>query len=168
VIAFETSTRISRPIEQVFSYVSDPLNFPRWNSAVEAVRTIAGGDTDTAPTYQMVRQLPTGRAVNKLEVLAIERPSEFVIRASDGPTPFLYRYGFSAENNGTFMYLSAEVELPRTAALLPQLARSVVKSGVDANLATLKALLEGQIRRASISSGGTAPSRRSRHSPSRS
>jgi hypothetical protein len=27
VIAFETSARIKRPVEHVFSYVSDPLNF---------------------------------------------------------------------------------------------------------------------------------------------
>ena len=38
MIIFETSVRISRPIEEVFSYVADPLNFPRWNSAAEAVR----------------------------------------------------------------------------------------------------------------------------------
>jgi uncharacterized protein YndB with AHSA1/START domain len=38
VIAFETSTRIGRPIEQVFPYVADPLNFPHWNSAVQDVQ----------------------------------------------------------------------------------------------------------------------------------
>jgi uncharacterized protein YndB with AHSA1/START domain len=142
VISFETSTRISRPIEQVFSYVSDPLNFPRWNSAVQDVRKTSAGDTGAASTYLMVRELPTGRAVNELEVVASERPSEFVIRASAGPTPFHYRYRFLAENGETFMQLSAEVELPGAAALPPQLARSVVKKGVDANFVALKALLE--------------------------
>jgi uncharacterized protein YndB with AHSA1/START domain len=83
VIAFETSTRISRPIEQVFSYVSDPLNFPRWNSAVQEVLTTSSGDAGAASTYLMVRELPTRRAVNRLEMVAIERPSEFVIRASE-------------------------------------------------------------------------------------
>jgi uncharacterized protein YndB with AHSA1/START domain len=163
VIAFETGTRISRPVEDVFSYVSDPLTFPLWNSAVQEVRkTSAGADS----TYLMVRQLPTGRAVNKLEVLTTEPPTEFVIRASEGPTPFLYRYRFSAENGDTLVHLRAE--LSSTAALLPQLARSMVKRGVDANFAALKTLLEGQASRASISPVGTAPSRRSRHSPSRS
>jgi uncharacterized protein YndB with AHSA1/START domain len=165
VIAFETSTRIDRPIEEVFSYVSDPLNLPRWNSAVQDVRKTSAG---AASMYLMVRELPTGRAANKLEVLAIDSPTEFVIRASEGPTPFLYRYRFSAENGETLVHLGAEVELPRAAALLPQLARSTVKRGVDANLATLKALLEAHTSRASISPGDTAPSRRSRHSRSRS
>lgn len=168
MIAFETSTRIGRPIEQVFSYVADPLNLARWNSAVQDVQKTAPGDTGAASTYVMVRDLPSGRAVNRLEIVAIEPPNDLVIRASEGPTPFLYHYRFSAESGETFLHLSAEVELPRPAALLPQLARSAVRRGVDANFAALKALLEGQASRASMSPGGTAPSRRSRHSPSRS
>jgi uncharacterized protein YndB with AHSA1/START domain len=168
VISFETRTRISRPIEEVFSYVSDPLTFPRWNSAVQDVQKTSAGDAGAASTYSMVRDLPNGRAVNKLEIVAIERPSEFVIRASEGPTPFHYRYRFSAENGETVVHLSAEVELPRPAALLPQLARSAVKRGVDANFAALKALLEAHTSSTSISPDGTAPSRRTRHSPSRS
>jgi hypothetical protein len=38
--------------------------------------------------------------------------------------------------------LDAEVELPGAAAFLPQLARRLVKKGVDDNLATLKQILE--------------------------
>jgi hypothetical protein len=40
------------------------------------------------------------------------------------------------------MKLEAEVELPGAAAFLPQLARRLVKRGVDDNLAALKQILE--------------------------
>ena len=146
MIAFETSTRINRPIEDVFSYVSDPLNFPRWNSAVKAVRKTSGGENGTGSTYVMERELPTGRAINELEVVASERSSDLTIRATAGPTPFLYRYRFAAENDETVMQLNAQVELPGAAALLPQLARRAVKKGVDDNLATLKQILEATRR----------------------
>jgi uncharacterized protein YndB with AHSA1/START domain len=43
VIAFETSTRIERAIEEVFAYVSEPRNFRRWNSAVQSVRQTSAG-----------------------------------------------------------------------------------------------------------------------------
>jgi uncharacterized protein YndB with AHSA1/START domain len=142
VIAFETSARINRPIEEVFSYVSDPLNFPDWNSAVRTVRKTSAGDDGAASTYSMVRELPTGRAVNQLEVVASERPSEFVVRASAGPTPFVYRYRFSAETDETIVQLGAEAELPGTAAVLRQLARRALKKGVDDNFAALKRVLE--------------------------
>jgi uncharacterized membrane protein len=141
VIAFQTSIRIDRPVDEVFSYVSDPLNFPSWNSAVQTVRKTG------ASTYVMERELPTGRAVNDLEVVAKERPTQFVIRTTAGPTPFLYRYTFSAENDETLVRLDAEVELPAPAAFLPPLARRAVKSGVDANFAALKRILEDGPRR---------------------
>jgi ligand-binding SRPBCC domain-containing protein len=142
MIAFQTSIAINRPLGQVFAYVSDPGNFPRWNSAVEAVRKTSAGQNGVASTYTMERELPTGRAVNELEIVASAPPRKFAIRTTAGPTPFLYRYQFSAENGETVMKLEAEVELPGAAAFLPQLARRLVKRGVDDNLAALKQILE--------------------------
>jgi uncharacterized protein YndB with AHSA1/START domain len=142
VITFETSVRINRPIDEVFSYVSDPLNFPRWNSAVEIVRKTSAGANGMAQTYSMERLLPTGRAVNQLEVVAGQRPREFAIRTTAGPTPFLYRYRFSTDEGETIVSLDAEVELLGSAARLPPIARRLVKNGVDVNFATLKQILE--------------------------
>jgi hypothetical protein len=90
----------------------------------------------------MERELPTGRAVNQLEIVASERPREFAVRTTAGPTPFLYRYRFSAEKGETIVRLDAEVELPGPVALLPPIARRLVKNGVDVNFATLKQILE--------------------------
>jgi uncharacterized protein YndB with AHSA1/START domain len=141
VITFETDVRIDRPIEDVFAYVSDPLNFPRWNSAVQAVRKTSAGQNGVA-SYTIERALRGGRAVNELEILASAPPREFAIRTTAGPTPFLYRYQLSGANGETVMKLDAEVELPGAAAFLPQLAGRLVKKGVDDNLATLKQILE--------------------------
>jgi uncharacterized protein YndB with AHSA1/START domain len=147
VIAFETDVHVARPIEEVFAFVSNPLNFPLWNSAVRAVRKTSGGESGVASTYSMERDLPGGRAVNELEVVASDRPRAFAIRTTAGPTPFLYRYRFEAKNGETSMQLDAQVELPGAAALLPQLARRAIKKGVDDNLATLKQILEATRRR---------------------
>jgi uncharacterized protein YndB with AHSA1/START domain len=145
MIDFETGVRISRPIDEVFAFVSDPLEFPRWNSAVHAVRKTSTGENGLAPTYAMERDLPGGRAVNELEIVTIERPCEFAIRATAGPTPFLYRYRFATENGETAVKLDAHVELPGAASFLPALARRGVKKGVDDNLATLKHILEAAV-----------------------
>ena len=91
MISFETSVRVERPTEDVFDFVSDPLLFPRWNSAVQAVNHTSGVTGEVGSTYSMRRELPTGHVENDLEVLVRERPSEFVIRTTSGPTPFLYQ-----------------------------------------------------------------------------
>ena len=139
---FETSVRIERPVEEVFDYVSDPTTFPRWNSAVQAVRPTSteGG---VGATYTMVRELPGGRAENDLEVIGLENPKEFDIRTTSGPTPFVYRYRFSGDGDGTLIELDAEVELGGIAGALGPVASRVVKRGVDSNFADLKRILEG-------------------------
>jgi hypothetical protein len=142
VISFETDVLIGRPIEEVFAYVSEPLNFPNWNSAVRAVRESSAGGDGVDSSYVMERRLPTGRAINRLDVVASEAPREFAIRATAGPTPFLYRFLFSPENGETVVRVEAEGQLPGAAALLPQLARRAVQRGVDDNLAGLKRILE--------------------------
>lgn len=142
VSEFETNVRIERPIEEVFAYVSDPLNFPRWNSAVRAVRNTSGLDGDVGSTYAMERALPTGRAENGLQIVARERPREFAIETTSGPTPFVYRYWFVSENGETIVELDAVVELEGVAALLGPVVGRAVKRGVDDNLAALKSILE--------------------------
>jgi uncharacterized protein YndB with AHSA1/START domain len=146
VIRFETSVRIERRVEEVFAYVSEPENFPRWNSAVQTVRKTSSGEEPVGSTYAMTRQLPSGQAKNELEITAYERPRKFAVRTLFGPTPFVYRYAFSPSDGGTLVELDAEVELPAVAALAGPLARRTVKKGVDDNFATLKDALERHTR----------------------
>jgi hypothetical protein len=129
-------------LEEVFAYVADPLNLPRWNSAVQAVRKNSADRNGVAPTYSMERELPSARAVNELEVMASDPPRTLAIRTTAGPTPFLYRYRFSTENGETVIKLDAEVELLGAASFLRQLAGRLVRKGVNDNLARLKKLLE--------------------------
>ena len=144
MIAFQTSVRVKRPIEEVFAFVSDPLLFPRWNSAVQTVHHTSGEQGSMGSTYSMQRQLPTGQVDNDLEVLAREHPTEFDIRTTSGPTPFRYRYRFASDGADTLIRLDASVELSGVTSLLGPLAARGVKRGVDANLATLKYTLEAR------------------------
>ena len=98
MIAFHAAIGIERPLGEVFAYVSDPCNFPSWNSAVQDVRPTSAAANNAGSTYAMTRQLPTGAATNQLEIVASEQPHEFAIRTTSGPTPFLYRYRFAVEN----------------------------------------------------------------------
>jgi uncharacterized protein YndB with AHSA1/START domain len=139
---FETSVRIERQAEEVFDYVSEPENFPMWNSAVQAVRRTSG-EGDVGSTYVMERDLPGGHAENELEILTLSRPTEFDMRTTSGPTPFTYLYRFASEGGATEVHLEAEVELSGVAGALGPLATRAVKRGVDANFATLKGILEG-------------------------
>ena len=139
---FSTSVRIRRPVEAVYAFVADPSQFPRWNSAVQAVDLISGEWGRVGSRYSMQRRLPVGQVQNELEVFSREHGSEFGIRTTSGPTPFRYMYRFVADGVDTVIQLDAGVELSGIASVLGPLAASAVRRGVDANLATLKRTLE--------------------------
>lgn len=139
MIGFWTSVTIVRPIDEVFAYVADPTNFPAWNSAVQHVRPTSPDPLRVGSTYALERDLPTGHAVNQLEIVARESPLEFAVRTTAGPTPFSYRYRFAGGDDATVVELDGEVDLPSVAGLMPQL----VRRGVEHNLTTLKLVLEG-------------------------
>jgi uncharacterized protein YndB with AHSA1/START domain len=139
MIGFRTSIAIERPIAEVFAYVADPGNFPVWNSAVQEVKPTSRDPLRVGSTYRMERELPTGPAVNQLEIVARESPREFAIRTTAGPTPFHYRYRFAGKDDATVIEFDGQVDLPSVAGLMPQL----VRRGVEHNLTTLKLVLEG-------------------------
>jgi hypothetical protein len=142
-VNFETSVRIERFAGEVFDYVSDRRNFPRWNSAVQAVWQTSPGTEGVGATYSMVRELPGGRAENGLEVLALRRPAEFDIRTTLGPTPVPLPVPLHRRGDSTLVEFAAEVELGGLAGALGPVASRAVKRGVDSNFADLKRLLEG-------------------------
>ena len=147
MISFETSVRVKRTVDEVFEFVSDPLLFPRWNSAVQAVNKTSGVSGEAGSTYSMRRELPAGQVENDLEVLVRERPSEFVIQTISGATPWHYHYRFASEGAGTVVHLQASVELPGLAGVLGPLAARAVSRGVDANFVALQRTLEeGELR----------------------
>jgi uncharacterized membrane protein len=50
VITSDTSVRIERPIDHVFSFVSDPSQFPGWNSAIQTVQITSGATGEPGST----------------------------------------------------------------------------------------------------------------------
>jgi uncharacterized protein YndB with AHSA1/START domain len=138
---FETSVRIERAVDEVFDYVSEPRNFPRWNSAVQAM-SVTSGDGSPGSTYLMERELRGGRTQNDLVILDRDRPAKFAVRTTSGPTPFVYRYRFDPDGPTTVVHLAAEVELSGIAGAIGPLGARLVKRGVDANFATLRQILE--------------------------
>lgn len=141
MITFEANTQIDRPVEDVFAFVADGRNGALWNSAVKEVRRTSEGPVGVGATYWMARDLPQGRVENTYQIGEFEPNRALTIRTTSGPTPFVYRYTFEPAKNGTRITLNAEVDLG-VANLLGPVAGRAVKSGVQANFATLKRLLE--------------------------
>jgi hypothetical protein len=109
-----------------------------WNLAVTSVEPVPG----TPAQHTMQRELPTGLAINRIAIAA--KPDEMTLRTLTGPTPFVYHYTFEPSSGGTRITLRAEIELGGIARLAGPLATQGLRRGVDANLSSLRKILESK------------------------
>jgi uncharacterized protein YndB with AHSA1/START domain len=142
MIRLSTSVVVARSAEDVFDVVADPRRFPEWNSAVVSVNSPSASMGHIGARYVMHRRLPGMHAVNDLEIVAHERPREFTIRTTSGPTPFVYRYRVEATGAATTLTLDAEIDPSSLPVLARPVAGRLIKRGIDENFSTLKHLLE--------------------------
>jgi polyketide cyclase/dehydrase/lipid transport protein len=84
VATFENTVMISRPIEQVFGFLSDFENVPRWNYAILETHKISQGPVGVGTIYQQLRSVPS-RNQERFEVTAYTPPRQLEIRGQLGP-----------------------------------------------------------------------------------
>ena len=138
---FENTVMIRRPIEDVFAFLADFENIPKWNYAIADARKISEGPVGVGTIYQQVRSVPS-RSEERFEVTAYNPPRQLEIRGQLGPFPSRLSYDLAATPEGTRVTNSVELELRGPGRLLGRVAVPRVRDAVAANLRKLKELLE--------------------------
>jgi uncharacterized protein YndB with AHSA1/START domain len=141
VATFENTVLIRRPIEEVFGFLSDFENIPRWNYAIADTRKISEGPIGVGTIYQQVRSVPS-RSEERFEVTVYNPPRYLEIRGQLGPFPSRLSYALDAIPEGTRITNAVELELRGPGRLLGRVAVPRVRDAVAANLQKLKELLE--------------------------
>ena len=141
--AFDNTVTIARPAGEVFAFLADFQNVPRWNYAIEQTRKLSPGPVGVGTAYRQTRTIPR-RTEEGFEVTDFEPPSRLAIHGRIGPFQATAGYLLEPVAGGT--RLTNHVELEPSSALLRlvgPLAVSSVKAAVARNLTALKGLLEG-------------------------
>jgi carbon monoxide dehydrogenase subunit G len=138
--SFENTVIIRRPVEEVFSFLADFENVPRWNYAIVETTKVSPGPVGVGTTYRQIRSVPR-RSEEGFEVTAFEPPRRLEVQGQIGP--FRARISYLLEPTGSGTRLRNAVDLGSsglsTIVALPVTSR--VKHAVAANLDTLKQLL---------------------------
>lgn len=142
MVTFENVVMISRPIEDVFGFLSDFENIPKWNYAIVETRKVSEGPVGVGTIYQQVRSVPS-RSEESFEVTAFAAPRYLEIRGQLGPFPSRLSYALDVIPEGTRVTNSVELELRGPGRLLGRVAVPRVRDAVAANLRKLKQLLDG-------------------------
>ncbi|HET7146531.1 MAG TPA: SRPBCC family protein [Gaiellaceae bacterium] len=111
----ELSVEIARSPEEVFDYLTDVSNLPRWQSGVHSAER--EGSQIHESRHMLGRELQT-----TLEIEAEERPRLFTIRAVASPVPFTVRHELEPSGAGTKLTVIGEGD----AGLLPGFAAGIM------------------------------------------
>ena len=141
VATFENTVMIGRPIEEVFAFLSDFENVPKWNYAIVETRKVSEGPVGVGTIYRQVRSVPS-RSEEGFEVIAYDPPRYLAIQGQLGPFPSRLSYALEAVQEGTQVTNSVELKLRGPGRLLGPVAVPRVRDAVDANLRKLKELLD--------------------------
>ena len=156
---FENTVTIQRPTKEVFAFLADFENIPKWNYAIEDTSKTSAGPVAVGTRYRQTRSVPS-RNVESFEVTVFEPASRLAIHGQIGPFQATISYELEARAGAT--RLVNNVELDPSQAMLglaAPLATPRIKAAVAQNLGELRLILEGS--RTGRLAGGRTPRARS-------
>jgi uncharacterized protein YndB with AHSA1/START domain len=142
--AFEIKLVINRPIEEVFAFISNPENLPRWRAATLEIKRVSSEPLDVGSIVKG-RFTFLGRPFEgNLEIIAREPQRSYATRMIDGPFPLEARYTLEPSEGGTQLTLIVQGEPGGYFKLAEPLVVSLAKRSYESDLLNLKEMLEAQ------------------------
>jgi len=138
MLEFENTIYIDRPVDEVFAYLSDFENIPKWNYYVLEVRQLSESPIGVGTTYHQVRKTDE----QDFRITEFEPNHMVAVKTLPQSSPgFERRFTLYEEGNTTRIRDEWKLDTGRP-AILERLTGGRVKSAVAENLAKLKELLE--------------------------
>lgn len=141
---FEINLVINRPIAEVFAFISNGENLPRWRAATLEISKISSEPTRVGSKFRG-RFAFLGRPFEgNLEVIAHEPIRSYATRMVEGPFPLEARYSLEPVEGGTQLTLVIDGEPGGFFKLAEPLVVRLAKRSYESDLQNLKEMLEAQ------------------------
>ena len=135
---------INRPIEEVFAFVSNSENLPRWRTTTLEVKKTSKETLGVGGTFRG-RFTFLGRQFDGNIVVTAHEPNRvYGGKMAEGPFPLETRYTLEPVENGTHVTFVAEGEPGGFFKLAEPLVVSMAKRAYETDLQNLKEMLEAQ------------------------
>ena len=137
----ENGVVIDRPRSEVFAFVANHENDPKWRRGVLDIQRASG--EGVGAVYRQGVKGPFGRRVPAdFEITAFEESSHVAFRALSGPVRPEGSYRFEDANGGTRVTFSLNAEVRGPKMLIAPMVGKAMRNEVGA-LENLKRVLEG-------------------------
>ena len=143
MINVEVSTVINRPIAEVFDFVANFENHPKWENNFQKVRLLNSTLNGVGTTYQCELTLPGQSATSKFEITEYEINKKISFNGEAvGPAKPKGSFLFESVVSGTKLTLLPRPEFRGLFRLLEPLMAGYIRKQNEEHLSTLKRLLE--------------------------
>ncbi len=138
MLEFENTIHIERPVDEVFAFLSDFQNIPKWNYYVLEVEQLSEGPIGIGFAYHQVRKSDQ----QDFRIIEFEPDHTVAMKTLPQSSPsFERRFTLYEEGDTTRIRDQWKLDTGR-ATILEKLAGRRVRSAVAENLVKLKKLLE--------------------------
>ena len=138
----EISIVINRPVEEVFAFLSNPENNPKWVSMSNEVHLTSAGPIGVGTTFRSVVTVLGRRLEGEVEFTEYEPNRSFAQKTTSGPFPVENRITFERVDGGTRVNFTSVAEPGGFFKLAEPLLVRMIKRQFEADFANLKDLME--------------------------
>jgi uncharacterized membrane protein len=138
----ENQIVINKPVSEVFSFLADGLNNPKWRAGVIEIKLKSGAAGSVGVEYRQVLKGPFGRNIDgDYRLLTVNQDKELKFAVTSGPARPTGEYLFEQQAGSTKLTFVLDYQTKGLAKLMEPMIQRTMNSEVAA-LSNLKQLLE--------------------------
>jgi uncharacterized membrane protein len=145
MLKIETSIVINRPIEEVFAFTTNFENQPKWQSRLLEVKKTSEGPIGVGTTWRGVAMFLGQRIENNTVMTEYVPNQAYAGKSTSGPVPAEARLTYEPVEGGTRLGFTLEAQPGGFFKLAEPLLNGLFKRQTEADLATLKDLMEAGV-----------------------
>ena len=124
MIEFKGSIAVERSPDDVFAFVADPANRPKYQHNVAGSRVVGDGPVRAGSTFEEVLKMGPWKLRTAGEVIAYEAPRRCVIAARNGMVNYRGEFAVEDAPGGTRLTISGSAELVGWRRILQPMLRA--------------------------------------------
>lgn len=133
---------IARPLDEVFAFVADARNRPRWDDSVDSEELTSPGPIGVGSTVRTTLRSMGREYQYTWEVVEHEPPNRMTIESTAGPFPTTLAYQLSGRDGGTWVDFAVTGRPTGMLRLLEPLIARNTQANLDRGFPRLKQVLE--------------------------
>lgn len=142
MINLTVSTKIYRPIKQVFDFVSKPENDFQWQYGTLASTRLSKSASTIGSFFQSIGHLMGRRVMGTFEVTEFQPDARYGFKSLSGPLNSRTSYTFEIADGSTQVNVFTQANLVNFFQMDERVVEKTMKKQIRENLAMLKDLLE--------------------------